>query len=278
MALALALTGCASSGGGAGSSSSGGRYHLDKDGYPEDMLDMSHVKDAVPRKEPRSASGNRPTYSVWGKTYHVLPNSNGYSATGLASFYGTKFQGYATASGELYDMYQMTAAHKTLPLPTYARVTNLDNGKSVIVKVNDRGPFHDDRLIDLSYAAAYRLDILHHGTGRVRVDAIDPDTWKQAAPVKQAAGAVPAAVSNNRQAAAAGNYFVQVAALKQAAQAEQMRQQLAARVAHPVRVIHEQGVYKVQVGPLADRIVVQSTKSALGRAGYPQAFTVSPSE
>ena len=160
LALALALTGCASSGGGSGSSS-GGRYHLDKDGYPDGMLDMSHVKDAVPRREKRSASGNRPTYSVWGKTYHVLPNSNGYSATGLASFYGTKFQGYATASGELYDMYQMTAAHKTLPLPTYARVTNLDNGKSVIVKVNDRGLFHDDRLIDLSYAAAYRLDILH---------------------------------------------------------------------------------------------------------------------
>nr|WP_106477736.1 septal ring lytic transglycosylase RlpA family protein [Phytohalomonas tamaricis] len=181
VACVVLLAGCAGSGGGTqGSASSGskGRYAVDKDGYPDASIDVSNVPDAVPKVEPLAKSGNRPTYQVWGKTYHVLSSSEGYANIGLASFYGTKFQGYATASGEPYDMYKMSAAHKSLPLPTYARVTNLDNNRSVIVKVNDRGPFHDDRLIDLSYAAASRLDMLAKGTARVRVEAIDPVAWQ----------------------------------------------------------------------------------------------------
>ncbi|MGC3871930.1 septal ring lytic transglycosylase RlpA family protein [Halomonas sp. GXIMD04776] len=158
--------------------SGGGRYAMNSDAYPELPPDVSDVPDAVPRVEPRSASGNRPTYQVWGKTYHVLSDSTGYEKQGTASWYGQKFHGYATASGEIYDMYKMSAAHRSLPLPTYARVTNIDNGRSVIVKVNDRGPFHGDRLIDLSYAAAARLDILGNGTGRVDVEAIDPVAWQ----------------------------------------------------------------------------------------------------
>ncbi|XCJ81473.1 septal ring lytic transglycosylase RlpA family protein [Salinicola endophyticus] len=174
LAAALLVSGCA---GGPGAGSSGGRYAASQDGYPDAPRDVSQVPDAVPKVEPRSRSGNRPTYRVWGKTYHVLNDPSGYVAEGRASFYGTKFQGYDTASGEPYDMYKMSAAHRSLPLPTYARVTNLDNGRQVIVRINDRGPFHDDRLIDLSYAAAARLDILGHGTGRVRVEAIDPVVW-----------------------------------------------------------------------------------------------------
>ena len=124
-------------------------------------------------------------YQVFGKNYLPLKTADGYSETGLASWYGPGFHGRQTANGETYDMYQMSAAHKTLPLPTYARVTNLDNGNSVIVKINDRGPFHDNRIIDLSYAAAARLDILGKGTGLVEVQAIDPRSYNPEA-AKQA--------------------------------------------------------------------------------------------
>ncbi|KFF48696.1 hypothetical protein GY26_12555 [Gammaproteobacteria bacterium MFB021] len=213
LAAALLLSGCAGGPGGSG----GGRYAASQDGYPDAPRDVSRVPDAVPKVEPRSRSGNRPTYRVWGKTYHVLSDPSGYVAEGRASFYGTKFQGYDTASGEPYDMYKMSAAHRSLPLPTYARVTNLDNGRQVIVRINDRGPFHDDRLIDLSYAAAARLDILGHGTGRVRVEAIDPVAWAKnhgdgrpgprvaaapAAPVRVAVGAGQTSAAPRRNDAA----------------------------------------------------------------------------
>lgn len=174
LALSL-LVGCASGGGSPGGG--GGRYAMNEDAYPDSPEDVSDVPNAVPKVEPLAKSGNRSTYTVWGKTYHVLSDPTGYVAEGRASWYGVKFQGYDTASGEPYDMYKMTAAHRSLPLPTYARVTNLDNGRKVIVRVNDRGPFHSDRLIDLSYAAAAKLDILSHGTGRVKVEAIDPVVW-----------------------------------------------------------------------------------------------------
>lgn len=141
---------------------------------------LDRVPNATPKVEPLSRYGNRfkknstNTYVALKKRYNVMPTSRGYAANGQASWYGTKFQGRKTSSGEPYDMFAMTAAHKTLPLPTYARVTNLDNGRCVIVKVNDRGPFHNDRLIDLSYVAAHKLGILGKGTGRVRVESVDP--------------------------------------------------------------------------------------------------------
>ncbi|MDW5376644.1 septal ring lytic transglycosylase RlpA family protein [Halomonas sp. HP20-15] len=173
----LVLAGCAG-GGGSRPDANSGRYALAHDAYPGEPPDVSQVPDAVPRVEPRAASGNRSTYQVWGTTYHVMDDASGYEAEGKASWYGKKFQGYDTASGEPYDMYKMSAAHRSLPLPTYARVSNLDNGHTVIVKVNDRGPFHGNRLIDLSYAAAARLGILRNGTGHVRVEAIDPVAWQ----------------------------------------------------------------------------------------------------
>lgn len=123
---------------------------------------------------PRSKYGNPESYEVYGKTYHVLPTARGYSERGQASWYGEDFHGKRTSSGEPYNMHAMTAAHKTLPLPTYVRVTNLQNRREVIVRVNDRGPFHDDRIIDLSFAAATELDILRNGTAEVEVTTVDP--------------------------------------------------------------------------------------------------------
>lgn len=152
------------------------------DGPPKKVPpNLNKIPDAKPKVEPLSRYGNRfgkngksNSYVTARKRYHVKPTSRGYRQRGLASWYGTKFHGRRTSSGERYDMYSMTAAHTTLPLPTYAKVTNLDNGKSVVVKINDRGPFHSNRLIDLSYVAAAKLGILGRGTGRVEVESVDP--------------------------------------------------------------------------------------------------------
>ncbi len=146
----------------------------DDDSAPARKLDPSTISDAVPQAERRSRSGNPNSYVVLGKRYHVMSSSDGFNQRGIASWYGTKFHGRTTSSGETYDMYAMTAAHKSLPLPTYVEVTNLDNGRRTIVKVNDRGPFHQNRIIDLSYAAATKLGILGKGTGLVEIRAIRP--------------------------------------------------------------------------------------------------------
>jgi rare lipoprotein A len=136
--------------------------------------DINSIPDAVPKYEPRSRKGNPPFYTVLGRRYVVLPSSEGYLERGVASWYGPTFHGVSTSIGEQYDMYGMSAAHKTLPLPAYARVTNLRNGKSVVVRINDRGPFVANRLIDLSYTAAAKLDMLKEGTTLVEVRVVTP--------------------------------------------------------------------------------------------------------
>ncbi|MCK2042037.1 septal ring lytic transglycosylase RlpA family protein [Chromohalobacter sp. TMW 2.2308] len=291
--LMLLVAGCASDG--------GGRYAQQNDAYPDAPPDVTDVPDAVPKDEPLAKSGNRSTYEVWGETYHVLSDPSGYVEEGDASWYGTKFQGYDTASGEPYDMYKMSAAHRTLPLPTYVRVTNLDNRHSVIVRVNDRGPFHGDRLIDLSYAAAARLDILGHGTGHVRVEAIDPEQWAEQhkrstesasqGEVAQVSSGVPTQGATNEASAADApqqapvaerqdgtGQYVQVAALSSAARAKALEKRLQGQVSRPVRVREEASVYRVQVGPVHDASHIDSIKAELQAAGFDQSFVVSATE
>lgn len=145
------------------------------DGAPLNPLCIHNIPDAKPKLEPLSRYGNPATYEVFGKTYHVLKKTqHGDTQKGMASWYGTKFHGRRTSSGEPYDLYSMTAAHKNLPLPTYVSVKNLKNNREIIVKVNDRGPFVGDRIIDLSYAAAKKLGVFEHGTAPVSVTVIDP--------------------------------------------------------------------------------------------------------
>ncbi|GAB3745269.1 septal ring lytic transglycosylase RlpA family protein [Lysobacter olei] len=169
----------------------GGLY---KPGVPDSTPDYVPNVDAIPEPEvvaePRSRAGNRSTYSVLGKQYRVLADGDaaGYVEEGNASYYGQKFHGRRTSNLEVYDMYAFTAAHKTLPLPSFARVTNLDNGKSVVVRVNDRGPFHAGRIIDLSYAAAVKLGITQRGTGRVEVRALTPNGDTRLASAEPRAG------------------------------------------------------------------------------------------
>lgn len=154
------------------------------DGPPLLDRDVSMIPNAIPKHEPYSRYGNPANYEVFGERYHVMDKSHGYSAKGTASWYGRKFHGNKTSSGEPYDMFAMTAAHRSLPLPTYAKVKNLDNGKEVIVKINDRGPFVKDRLIDLSYAAAKKLGLHHTGTAKVHITAIDAKKWELAEKTK----------------------------------------------------------------------------------------------
>lgn len=175
-ALAFALTGCASQPAPPSKSSSAkGGYYLD-DGPPtQPPSNLDAVPDAVPRDEPLHRFANR-TYTVMGNTYTPQTQRRAYVEEGLASWYGRRFHGKKTASGELYDMYAMTAAHPTLPIPSYARVTALDNGRSVVVRINDRGPFHSKRIIDLSYTAAHKLGYIGKGSTRVRVESLDTAT------------------------------------------------------------------------------------------------------
>jgi rare lipoprotein A len=221
---------------------------LQSDNAPLNPRDVSKVANAVPRNEPLSRYGNPDSYMVYGKRYYPLSSSKGYKERGTASWYGTKFHGKRTSSGEPYDLYAMTAAHKTLPLPTYVEVTNLDNGRSVIVKVNDRGPFHDDRLIDLSYAAAVKLDMLPTGTAQVEVRAIDPDNPGK---VATEAGAPPAAAAESMV------LYLQVGAFSSHANAQRLQNDLQSQHIGDVRIVEastDAGTfYKVQVGPLASQ-------------------------
>jgi len=164
LALALPLAGC---GGG-----SGGYYKGDGPGGPP-PVNLDKIADARPRVEPLNRGANEP-YTALGRKYVPYRSIAPYRARGVATWYGRKFHGKSTASGERYDMYAMTAAHTILPIPSYARVTNLANGRSVVVRINDRGPFHADRIIDLSYAAAYKLGYVNAGSARVEIEAVLP--------------------------------------------------------------------------------------------------------
>ena len=247
--LAVVLSACSTPG--------GGRYSQRHDSAPDRQVDVSRVADAVPRAEPKSRYGNPASYVVRGKRYHTLSSNSGYRERGIASWYGTKFHGHRTSSGETYDMYRMSAAHKTLPLPTYARVTNLRNGKSVVVKINDRGPFHENRLIDLSYAAANRLDILGKGTGLVEVEAINPGqpvTRPQPQLASLPGTAIPVAPAANPPKTGPLLYL-QVGAFLSLGNAERLKRRLATTTPNGKLHISEgdsnqRRVYRVRIGPL----------------------------
>ena len=225
------------------------------DSPPAKPLDVSAIPDAVPKNEPKSKFGNPESYFVYGKKYYVRQDSTGFEESGIASWYGTKFHGHRTSSGETYDMYAMTAAHKTLPLPTYVSVRNLDNGNSVVVKVNDRGPFHENRVIDLSYVAALKLGIVKEGTGLVEIHAIDPgDNRRKEVPVQ----AVP---STERK-----GFYVQVGAFSDYANALKLSKKLTGLADNLMQiseavVSNKKKLYRVRFGPItdidiADRIVI----------------------
>ncbi|MCP5199225.1 MAG: septal ring lytic transglycosylase RlpA family protein [Gammaproteobacteria bacterium] len=201
----------------------------------------------VPRAEPPSKYGNPESYVVFGKRYYTLKSSRGFVEQGIASWYGKKFHGRKTSSGEIYDMYKMTAAHKQLPLPTYVEVRNLANGRRAVLRVNDRGPFHGNRIIDLSYAAALKLGIAEAGTAFVEVRAIDPEHPAAAEP--------PAPAPVETESAPVAGIFIQVGAFQQRSNAEKLVRSIRPVVPAPVQIreITSRGqiLYRVQVGPVA---------------------------
>lgn len=231
---------------------------------PGTEIDPDSLPTVVPRDEPRSRYGNPESYVVNGERYHVRDSARGYVAEGVASWYGSKFHGRRTSSGEPYDMYEMTAAHRSLPLPTYVRVENLDNGRSTVVRVNDRGPFVDDRLIDLSYAAATRLGVIDHGTARVRVRALTPG--ESTADSKSGADAADADADRD------GEVYLQVGAFREYANAQRMRARVRGTGIQPVDVKKAESaagesVYRVRVGPLDADTDREAMLGSLDEAG-----------
>ncbi len=243
------------------------RYHQRNDATPDIAgIDFDAIPEPVPRVEPKSRYGNKSPYKVNGRTYRVLPSAAGYDERGIASYYGSKFQGYKTSDLETYDMYKFSAASKVLPLPSFARVTNLENGKSVIVRVNDRGPFVRNRIIDLSLAAAVRIGIWPKGTGLVRVQGIDPaHPDAEPAPVT----AVP------RRTGQEPRLYLQVGAFANSGNAARLAARLRALRVGPVRVVRARvggrALERVQVGPLPDVNALDDTSARLDALGLPHA-------
>lgn len=268
----------------------GGGYR--GDGAPAHRMNPKAIADAVPRPEQRSRGGNKSPYRVLGKTYHVMPSADGYRQRGTASWYGTKFHGNPTSNGERYDMYEMTAAHKSLPIPTYVRVRNLDNGREVIVRVNDRGPFHGGRIIDLSYAAATKIGMLKTGTARVEVEAIDAVAWQRqqrasryvkksveqrplqpstgltaTAPVRKKVKAVAVDPDRGPALSAAQRMYLQVGAYSKLSAAQGVQNKLLDKLGYAFDynvVIHptanDSPLYRVRIGPLPSQDALLSLR------------------
>lgn len=251
--------------------------------------DLAAIPDAVPRIEPKSAYGNPPNYEVFGKRYSVLPDSRRFVERGIASWYGPGFHDKLTSTREVYDMYAMTAAHKSLPLPTYAEITNLNNQRRVIVRINDRGPFVDGRVLDLSYVAAWKLGVSGPGTAPVEVRAIDPWEWLQAhgqlpanqpipvgngvsvTPIARAeptitqnAAAPPPAVG--RDSGPAREFYVQAGAFVRPDNARRLRDAIRVPDAR-ARVVQGNRLHRVQLGPWTDRKDAERVRRKLTENG-----------
>ncbi|MEH6466000.1 MAG: septal ring lytic transglycosylase RlpA family protein [Porticoccus sp.] len=272
---ALLLHGCGGSG--TTSTSGGGGYGYG-DGPPSKDIDVSSLPDAVPKIELITRAGNTSPYTVLGKTYELLPTSRGYQERGVASWYGNKFHGRKTSNGEIYSMYGMTAAHKTLPIPSYVRVTNLANNRSVIVRVNDRGPFHGARIIDLSYAAAKKLDYSAKGTATVEVVAIDPRDYQKNTVEQPRINETPVVTTGKQPAAGKpGNQYLQVGAFSSQVAADDLLERLQGVSEYPVvvRQLQEpQPLYKVLVGPVNDQLKLFDLRDLLKQSENLSPFVV----
>lgn len=224
------------------------RYTMEQDGAPESSRKVV-FKEPVPTKEPLSRYGNPTDYKVDGRKYQVMKNSAGYKMRGVASWYGKKFHKQRTSSGEPYDMYVMSAAHKTLPLPTYIKVKNLDNGREAVVKVNDRGPFHGNRIINLSYAAALKLGVFPKGTANVEIETLMGPKGE-------------------------GRYYLQAGAFTTELSAKQLKAKLARITRAPVLIEHYKKHFIVRVGPFDNRSISDNLKTKLAKNGVSGSFSV----
>ncbi|ODS23780.1 hypothetical protein AB835_07245 [Candidatus Endobugula sertula] len=274
-----------------------------QDDAPSVDRDVSKIPDVIPQPVVRTQAGNKSPYTVFNKTYTLLPDSKGYQKRGYASWYGTKFHGRNTANGEVYDMWQMTAAHKTLPIPSYVRVTNVHSNTSVVVRVNDRGPFHSDRIIDLSYAAAKKLGFADSGVALVEVIDVTPNSFVSHPHIESSSSTFPVtSVSLPNMPTSAGLPSVkktdpialassasipvvekttippitlQVGTFKQKSSADRLKDKLAKILTVPVTVITgDNHWHRVHVGPITDKQTIKATKSRLSVNGIPSPYLI----
>ncbi len=249
------------------------RYSIAQDSAPTRDIDHTRVANAVPKYEPRSKYGNPKSYVVQGRRYTVRDSARGFVQRGLASWYGTKFHGHRTSSGETYDMYAMTAAHKTLPIPAYVEVHNLDNGRKIIVRVNDRGPFARGRIIDLSFVAAKKLGITAKGTGRVEIRVIEPGatTSKIASRNTTSAKPLSAPVPASASGANTAQLYLQVGAFTDSNNATRLLNRLASRLSENVLINRKAtgnySIYRVRIGPLRSEAEADRLRAALKPLG-----------
>lgn len=244
------------------------------DAAPPTRLDPAQIQDAVPRPEPVIPAGNKSPYTVLGQTYEVLPSSRGFSETGTASWYGTKFHGHKTSNGETYSMYGMTGAHRTLPIPSYVKVTNLDNGRTAVVRINDRGPFKSQRIMDVSYAAATKLGFIDKGTARVRIDAIDTAHGRAPAALAAAPSAPPS--NGGINPAVLGGRYLQVGAFREELSATRLRDELDRmfEVAVFVQPFTAESLFRVRIGPFFNGDDLLKVQQMLEAGGYGRALIV----
>ncbi|MFT6092800.1 MAG: rare lipoprotein A [Pseudohongiellaceae bacterium] len=249
-----------------------GRYSINQDRAPTRNIDMSSVAEIIPVPITRTRAGNRSPYTVLGKSYNVMATEAGYSERGVASWYGEKFHGHKTSNGEVFDMYLASAAHKSLPIPSFLKVTNLDNNRSIVVRVNDRGPFHGDRLVDLSYAAAVKLGYADRGTARVQLDSIIAKGDGTSSPGAQSNAAQISSNSSARK-------YLQVGSFSHRAAAEKLSQKLRNLTDRPVFIrsvetVNNGEMHRVRIGPLMDTNEIGRLSQRVAAANLGSPYTV----
>ena len=252
-----------------------GRYSISQDRAPTRIVDLSVIPDVIPQPLNRTMAGNRSPYTVLGKSYQVLPTEEGYFERGVASWYGEKFHGHKTSNGEVFDMYQVSAAHKSLPIPSFLRVTNLDNNRSIVVRVNDRGPFHGDRVIDLSYAAALKLGYADRGTARVQLESI----VATGAFRDRGVTTVNSAGNETLRVSSPDSKYLQVGAFSELSAAEEVSSKVEEITSLPVFIrtvntLNNRILHRVRVGPISDPGQIQRVSESVVAANLGSPYTV----
>ncbi len=277
LALAIALVSCGAVMTPTPESPHVGRYSITQDRAPSLPVDITTIPEVIPMPVTRTISGNRSPYTIQGISYSVMPTEAGYKEYGTASWYGEKFHGHKTSNGEIFDMYKATAAHKSLPIPSFLKVTNLDNNRSIVVRVNDRGPFHGDRLIDLSYGAAMKLGYAEKGIVPVRLEAIEVDSMT----------IIDDETVNTQKIADLASHengclkkFLQIGAYATLDNAQRISHQVTAMTSRPVTILSRPSIngsilHRVRVGPLSDSSELKILSSQVVAAGLGSPYTIS---
>ena len=272
----LAVVSCSSAPEQSPESPNNGRYSISQDRAPTQIVDLSIIPEVIPQPINRTMAGNRSPYTVLGKSYQVLPTEEGYNESGVASWYGEKFHGHKTSNGEVFDMYQVSAAHKSLPIPSFLRVTNLDNNRNIVVRVNDRGPFHGDRVIDLSYAAALKLGYADRGTARVQLESI---VASGAFRDRGVSATTSAAGNENLRVSSSSSKYLQVGAFSELSTAQEVSTKVEEITSLPVfirtvNISKSRTLHRVRVGPISDSGQIQRVSESVVAANLGSPYTV----